>query len=128
LIGTDAFPGLEYVLRKMYAPPLRTEEYAVAWGIVHTLVNHKDPAIRSARLNNLSKYLKACRTGFFNDPERGFQARFVVDGKLRPDFQAQWSKWVSDKSLELFKSIILGGDDAFAQWRRSWQREILDIR
>jgi hypothetical protein len=128
LIGTDAFPGLEYVLRKIYAPPLRTEDYAVAWGIVHTLVNHKDPAIRSARLNNLSKYLKACRKGFFKDPERDFQARFVVDGKLRRDFRAQWSKWVSDKSLELFKGMILGGDDAFAQWRRSWQREILDIR
>ncbi len=128
IIGTARFPGIERVIRKVFGTPMSTEDYAVAWGIVHTLLYHPAPSVRAARRETLKTYLAHCRRGFFDRPAAAFKAFLADGGEPGPGFRRRWADWVSRNSLELFRELFLEEADSLDAWRRRWENEIRSLR
>jgi len=121
-------PRPREVIGKPLGAPFNSTDYAVAWGIVHTLMYHGDPAVRAERRQRLRAYLGECAAAFFDEPAGDFEAEFVASGQLVPDFDELWRARIARRSLEQFARTFLSEGQTLDQWEEQWRREVFRLR
>lgn len=119
---------LTATLRLAASDRASSADYAVAWGLVHSLMHPRDPALQPQRRQSLQAHLLACKQGFFASPEREFPAQFAPSGALGPEFEERWYAYIAAKSCEWFQGLFVGDGDRLNSWEAAWRMEISQIQ
>ena len=130
LIRRRRCPSLHAVLAATPLDLNRSPFYAVAWGLVHVLLESGEAGpSASDRQHRMLRYLRLCRNGFWNSgATAGFARELTVDGALIDGFQRKWHKRVAERSTREFQRTFLPPEEALEEWEARWQRAICRLK
>ena len=125
LIRTRRCPDPWALLVKTGAQAGGTADYAAAWGLVHWILRHPDPALRERHRDGWRRYLDACRRGFYAEDDEAAAVRFATefldaDGRPVENWKARWARRVAREGAAEFKRIFVA-PRTDAEWAAAWK-------
>lgn len=108
-------PELEKIMARGYGEPFASLDYAIAWGVVHALMQEAPPAWATGGQEWLKSRIDAGRKGI------------VATGEIRPLSweEKDWWREVTEQTLTAFRSFVASRGLTVIDWEKAWRDWIL---
>lgn len=129
LIRKQRCPPLRNVLAAMPLDLNRSPYYAVAWGLVHVLLETTGEEQAAAeRRARLGRYLQRCRDGWDTDGVTELARHTAADAGWAEGFRRQWHRRVAEQAAAEFERCFIPPGETIEQWETRWRQTILRLK